>query len=134
MEITHGTIRDDGLERRLRLEVDDRLRLRFNDRRERWVIYRISHHDSDRWDPVRVLEHALTGEAIPLDGRIIEQALLGDTWRRPRGVLDILDEIQADNKKKIEDRDKRRRDAAEYAAEVAERAALNKVYSFGSEK
>lgn len=130
MFISHGLRRDDAMERRLRLEVDDRLRLRWNDRRERWVIYRISHLNS-KWDPLRTLEDAVTGEHIPLDGRIIEQALLGDTWRRPRGVLDILDEMQAENQAKIESRERDRRAAAEDMAHSLELNARNKVYSFG---
>jgi hypothetical protein len=133
-EVPHGTRRDDDFERRLRLEVDENLRLRWSDQKDRWIIFRVSHLNSEKWEPIRILENAETREYIPLDDRVIQQARAGDTWRRPRGAKDILDEIQEANAARTREHDERRRAAAQDAATYIEKKAAGVVTSLPKAK
>uniref|UniRef100_A0A6M3INJ6 Uncharacterized protein n=1 Tax=viral metagenome TaxID=1070528 RepID=A0A6M3INJ6_9ZZZZ len=102
-----------SFERELRQKVNDCLRIRWNDKRQRWFLYQILQ--GGMWVLERVIEGP-DGEYVDLDGRVIKQALLADPWKRPKGVQSILDEVQEKNRRRLERNRERMRDACHAGA------------------
>lgn len=101
-------IPDRGFLRKLH-ELDDKLFVRWDYRLERWRLFRKIKAPSGlyrREVPILTVEGG-GGEYRPLDDRLIRQLKAADTWTR--GSNTILDEQQADQRKRQE-----RSDKAEY--------------------
>lgn len=117
MEVLHGTIEPPAEIVEAIKAVNERLEVRWNDRRQRWVIY--EQIPGGDLEPVRVLEDTTNENAfVPLDMRAVQALVEGDTWRRPKGFLSIVDEIQWKNEKVREDGRKRMHDAIEAAVDT----------------
>ena len=109
----HGSMKPGHFETEAR-RIDDQLRVRYRDHGNRWVIYRIDP-ETGEWVLLRILETE-DNEFLPLTSKFISDLRWGDTWRRPRGVEDILDHMQAKNQKIRDDSEAEIADAAEAAA------------------
>lgn len=100
--VLHGLRRPpDWFVRRLR-NFNRNLEIRWHDRVSRWVIYERTRRG--KLEPCRVLEGHITREFVPLDRRVMFQLREGDTWRRPRGVESILDQLQRHNETDLHER------------------------------
>lgn len=116
-EVLHGVVQPPEEMVEAIKAVNERLEVRWHDKVQRWVIY--EQIPGGKLEPVRVLQDTLHDNAfVPLDMRVIQSLVEGDTWRRPRGSGSIIDQIQLSNKLRTEEGRKQMRDAIRAAVDT----------------
>lgn len=110
--------------------VSPALHVAWHDQAQRWVIWERNRHGI--WVEVMVVEDAETKEYRPLDDRVIRECYRGDTYRKPRGIWSVLEELQDKQRKKDEEEAKKTRHACEEAAgEIVRASAGHKTFDYG---